>query len=111
MKAVKEHNISTTRLASLATTAGLATYLDISLLVIITKINVLGTADGLQVLGGKLLKSIVIPSPLVILQISGISPLDGRVAANTVGITEGLSLGGTVDVGDELSGTAGKFLC
>ena len=49
-------------------------------------------------------------SILTVLQIGWISPLQSRVALDTVIVTERLSIGGTVNIGNELGGRSGEFL-
>ena len=48
-------------------------------------------------------------SYLVVLEVRGISPLDGGVTTDTNCFAEGFTVSGTVDVGDKLSGGTSIF--
>jgi len=79
-------------------------FLDFGLLVIVAKVNIAGTTNGLEVLVSEFLEIIVGTSPLVILKVSGVSPLEGGVSLDTIGVTKGLAIGRTVYVSDKLGG-------
>jgi len=78
---------------------------DLSLLLIVAEVDVGGRAARLEA-GGVGLERLEVAAALVVLEVGGISGLDGGETLDTVGVAERLALGGAVNVSNEDSGMA-----
>jgi len=71
---------------------------DEGLLLVIAQVQVLDAAERLEVLGGELFEVVVGASSVVVLEVGGISPLEGGVPADSIFVAEGFAVGSAVYV-------------